>query len=200
MGCRYCMLACPFNIPKFEWFSNNPRIRKCTFCSDRQGSSYSEVGAGVCVLLYTTVLGNELEKDVLKELAAGIPYLLGLYLLVKFLDLAFAGEIGVLFEGSTFTTMFWIEILLPAVALLLFMMKSMRENPNAVFGGACLVVVGVVVNRFNVALVGMPDIFDGRTYFPTWQEFAVTLGIVSGGVIAFGYVAKYFNVFGEARA
>lgn len=35
MGCRYCMAACPFNIPKFEWDSANPRIVKCTMCADR---------------------------------------------------------------------------------------------------------------------------------------------------------------------
>lgn len=35
IGCRYCMAACPFNIPKYEWGSANPRIRKCTMCADR---------------------------------------------------------------------------------------------------------------------------------------------------------------------
>jgi formate dehydrogenase iron-sulfur subunit len=34
MGCRYCMAACPFNVPKFEWDSANPRIRKCNMCAD----------------------------------------------------------------------------------------------------------------------------------------------------------------------
>ncbi len=34
MGCRYCMAACPFNIPKFEWDSANPQIRKCNMCAD----------------------------------------------------------------------------------------------------------------------------------------------------------------------
>ncbi len=36
IGCRYCMMACPFQIPKFEWESAVPLIRKCTFCADRQ--------------------------------------------------------------------------------------------------------------------------------------------------------------------
>jgi formate dehydrogenase iron-sulfur subunit len=36
IGCRYCMVACPFGIPKYEWESNKPRVRKCTFCADRQ--------------------------------------------------------------------------------------------------------------------------------------------------------------------
>ena len=35
MGCRYCMIACPFDAPKFEYGSLNPRIRKCVMCFDR---------------------------------------------------------------------------------------------------------------------------------------------------------------------
>ncbi len=31
IGCRYCMVACPFGIPKYDWNSPNPRINKCTF-------------------------------------------------------------------------------------------------------------------------------------------------------------------------
>ena len=35
IGCRYCMMACPFQIPKFEWSKAIPYIKKCTFCVDR---------------------------------------------------------------------------------------------------------------------------------------------------------------------
>ena len=35
MGCRYCMIACPQDIPKFEYDSAFPYIRKCIFCYDR---------------------------------------------------------------------------------------------------------------------------------------------------------------------
>ena len=34
-GCRYCMVACPFGIPTFEWDDPLPWIRKCTFCMER---------------------------------------------------------------------------------------------------------------------------------------------------------------------
>lgn len=33
IGCRYCQVACPFNIPKFEWEARNPEIVKCEMCS-----------------------------------------------------------------------------------------------------------------------------------------------------------------------
>lgn len=32
MGCRYCMVSCPFDIPKFEYNSTKPKIQKCTMC------------------------------------------------------------------------------------------------------------------------------------------------------------------------
>jgi formate dehydrogenase iron-sulfur subunit len=35
IGCRYCMVVCPFGVPKFEWEKPLPFIRKCTFCVDR---------------------------------------------------------------------------------------------------------------------------------------------------------------------
>ena len=35
MGCRYCMVACPFDIPRYEYDNAlTPQVRKCTFCSD----------------------------------------------------------------------------------------------------------------------------------------------------------------------
>lgn len=35
MGCRYCMMACPFGIPRYEWESPTPLVQKCTLCYDR---------------------------------------------------------------------------------------------------------------------------------------------------------------------
>jgi Fe-S-cluster-containing dehydrogenase component len=32
IGCRYCQVACPFNIPKFEWPKAFPKIVKCDLC------------------------------------------------------------------------------------------------------------------------------------------------------------------------
>jgi formate dehydrogenase iron-sulfur subunit len=42
MGCRYCMMACPFGIPTLEWEKPIPFIKKCTFCSDRMTTSFDE--------------------------------------------------------------------------------------------------------------------------------------------------------------
>ena len=35
MGCRFCMVSCPFDMPKFEYNSANPKIQKCKMCWER---------------------------------------------------------------------------------------------------------------------------------------------------------------------
>ncbi len=36
MGCRYCMVACPFGVPKYEWDEVLPRVQKCIMCYDKR--------------------------------------------------------------------------------------------------------------------------------------------------------------------
>lgn len=36
IGCRYCMTACPFNIPKYEWDNPVPRVGKCIMCCENR--------------------------------------------------------------------------------------------------------------------------------------------------------------------
>jgi formate dehydrogenase iron-sulfur subunit len=36
MGCRYCMVSCPFQVPAYEYSNaTTPQVRKCTFCHSR---------------------------------------------------------------------------------------------------------------------------------------------------------------------
>lgn len=49
LGCRYCMVSCPFGLPTFEWDNGlTPRIRKCMFCIGRQREGMLPACASVC--------------------------------------------------------------------------------------------------------------------------------------------------------
>jgi len=48
MGCRYCMMACPFGIPKYEWRSPNPRGCKCDMCVHRVAKGRETACASIC--------------------------------------------------------------------------------------------------------------------------------------------------------
>jgi formate dehydrogenase iron-sulfur subunit len=48
MGCRYCMVACPFGVPKYEWSKVLPKVQKCTMCSARVTSGKPTACAEIC--------------------------------------------------------------------------------------------------------------------------------------------------------
>jgi formate dehydrogenase iron-sulfur subunit len=48
MGCRYCMAACPFGIPKYEWEKAVPGVRKCIMCSKRVAAGKQTACAEIC--------------------------------------------------------------------------------------------------------------------------------------------------------
>jgi formate dehydrogenase iron-sulfur subunit len=48
LGCRYCMVACPFSIPRYEWSKAVPRVRKCDGCFDRQSQGLPTACTEAC--------------------------------------------------------------------------------------------------------------------------------------------------------
>ena len=49
MGCRYCMQACPFSVPQYEWDNSiTPRVRKCDMCRDRIAAGLPTACAASC--------------------------------------------------------------------------------------------------------------------------------------------------------
>ncbi|MEI7896211.1 MAG: 4Fe-4S dicluster domain-containing protein [bacterium] len=76
MGCRYCMVSCPFDSPKFEYHSANPKIQKCDMCFERLKTGESPACAFNCpneALLYGK------RRDLIKEARRRIVEKPGLY-------------------------------------------------------------------------------------------------------------------------
>lgn len=60
IGCRYCQVACPFGIPKFEWESATPRIVKCEMCSHLMAEGGGPACCEVCPT-HAVVFGSRAE-------------------------------------------------------------------------------------------------------------------------------------------
>ena len=48
IGCRYCMLACPLGIPRYEWEQQIPYMKKCDMCVDRLRNGHPPACVEVC--------------------------------------------------------------------------------------------------------------------------------------------------------
>jgi Ni/Fe-hydrogenase subunit HybB-like protein len=158
------------------------------------------VGPAMVILestISSRVFKRGLETDLLGALAMVIPVALLAYLGVRIGELVATSELGLAFEGDLEGNLFLAEMIGGVIApMVLFSLPAVRRSNGLLLVGALLVIGGVVMNRFDVSLVGLARPA-GVGYFPSWMEFAVTIGIVAGGVTAFGLVARYLPLFSE---
>ena len=48
IGCRFCMISCPFEMPKFEYHEWNPKLQKCTMCFERLAQGQKPACVSAC--------------------------------------------------------------------------------------------------------------------------------------------------------
>jgi formate dehydrogenase iron-sulfur subunit len=48
IGCRYCIMACPFGVPKYQWDRPVPVVGKCVLCAERVARGLPAACAQVC--------------------------------------------------------------------------------------------------------------------------------------------------------
>ncbi len=48
IGCRYCMIACPYSVPKYQWSRLAPYVAKCDMCAERILSGDQPACTGAC--------------------------------------------------------------------------------------------------------------------------------------------------------
>lgn len=48
VGCRYCMIGCPYDVPKYEWDKVFPSVMKCQLCAGKLEKNESPSCVSVC--------------------------------------------------------------------------------------------------------------------------------------------------------
>jgi len=158
----------------------------------------SAICTGMCIIIIEASachkwMGQPNEGVLLRTLAKILPWSLGLYIMVRLYSL-FALSNGPFFDQPVLTLLFSLELgfgfILP---FFMFTQKSVRENDRRRVIAACLVIFGLVLNRFNVSMFGMMD--PNQIYYPSLIESLVTIGIIAGHILFFVLIARYFPIF-----
>jgi len=145
MGCRYCMVACPFNVPKYQWSSANPVVSKCIMCYDRIAEGEVPACADICPTGATQFgVREELVEEAHQRIADNpdlyVPHLYGEKeaggTSIMFLS-------SVPFEQLGFPTGEQYATVFPSLTW-----KAQKEIPNVVmFGGVFLAGLWWIINR-----------------------------------------------------
>ncbi len=160
----------------------------------------SAIGLGIGMVTLESIVSHWLynkdqELDLLRGLARAASVVLGIYVAIKFIDIFAQGKAAYLFDGSWESGLFFFEMLISAIIpAILFSIPKVRQSAAGLLTAAAMVVFGFVLNRLDVAWLA--TIWStNTTYFPSWTEFAVSIGIVSGAALVFFFFVEHFNVF-----
>jgi Ni/Fe-hydrogenase subunit HybB-like protein len=160
----------------------------------------SAVSVGYPMVIFESMIaarsfGRRPEMALLSPLSRYIPIFLGIYLLVKALDLVIREAYPLLLEGSFQSLMFLIEVGLGAVLpFLLLLFERVRRSPAALFSCAVLVVFGVILNRVNVFLVAYTPPYATEPYVPAIGEIAVTAAMIAGLMLCYRLIVSILPV------
>lgn len=160
----------------------------------------SAVMAGMAMLIVESTLSSKffrrgLELNILQGIGKGLSWVILIYLAVRVVDLAYRRVGSELLATSPQAVAFWIEIVIGLlIPLALLLTPQGVASGRGLFWAAIFVVVGLVVNRINVAVTGISG-GSYPTYYPHWMEVAISVGIVSLGILAFLLICRNFPIF-----
>lgn len=157
------------------------------------------LAAGLSTIVFLCLLvtrhgRRRLPVAVLPDLAKVIAVVLALYGLVRLQDLGDRGALGAgvlgTYEGLMFAGEFLFGVILP---LALLLVPRARRSRAGLYAASMLVLIGFAANRMNTVVTGLES-WPHTTYFPSWQELAISLGIAALGFTLFGLAARFFGV------
>ena len=80
IGCRYCLVACPFSVPRYEWNKLAPYVKKCDMCAARQAKGEVPACVEACPV-QASISGsrNEIMDEAMRRILSDSKYVKHIY-------------------------------------------------------------------------------------------------------------------------
>jgi Ni/Fe-hydrogenase subunit HybB-like protein len=141
------------------------------------------------------LFGHKLRMEKLDGLAKAASWVLFLYLALRLGDLTVREMLPTVFDGSALSWLLLFELLVSALApAVLLAIPRIRRSARGVGLTALMAIFGIVGYRFNVCIVAF-ERPEAMSYFPSWMEVAVSVGIVAGAMLVFIFFAEHLRVY-----
>jgi Ni/Fe-hydrogenase subunit HybB-like protein len=156
------------------------------------------VAMGYAVVVFESVLSSvffkrRVETSMLASLAGAIVPIQFAFVLLRIGDLAWRGQLGLLFSGDARSMMALVEFVLFLVPVAMLASPASRRDLPRLFRGALAMMAAGAVFRFDTYLVAfMPGA--NWSYFPSVPEMLITTGLVAFEVLAYVAIVRFFPI------
>ncbi len=145
-------------------------------------------------------LGHALHRRQMSGLGAAAAVVLTLYLALRLGDLAARGVLVSALQPSWHGVLFVAELALSAgIPVVLMAIPRVRNSIRGVGVAGAMTVAGMILYRLDVSVVAFARPAD-MPYFPSWEELAVSVGIVSAFMLVFIFFVEHLRVYDDVSA
>jgi Ni/Fe-hydrogenase subunit HybB-like protein len=161
----------------------------------------SAITMGFAVTIFESILSSlafkrPFETPLISEIGGVMAWIIGVYLVLRFGDLAVRGQLGLIFHGDLKSFMFILENLCYLAAFLLMISPALRRQTQWLFVASMAMLLAGSLYRFNAFLIGY-SAGPGWRYFPALPEIFITLGIIAVELMAYLYFVKKYPVLAK---
>ena len=162
------------------------------------------IGMGYAVVVWESAVSSkafnrEREDSMLISLSGAMVVVLGLYLILRFADIIISGKTMLMFNSGMLSIMFWVEIALFVIPMVMLMRAKDRANFATIFKASMLIMLAGGLYRFDTYLTAYNP-GEGWSYFPTTLELLITLGVISFEIFLYIFVVKRYPILSGTRA
>ncbi|MGP8050180.1 MAG: sulfate respiration complex protein HmcC [Desulfobaccales bacterium] len=169
----------------------------------------SSIAAGLSMVIFEGTLSHhylhgQMDATYLKEhddvvlgFAKGAAMVLALYFMIKVVGIGIDNKWSYLLTG--YGAWFLVELLgFVALPAFLYAIAVREKNLKLAKWTAVLTVSGIILNRFNTSLVAFNwQLAPADRYFPSWMEIAISVYLITLGLLVFRFIASRMPIFHE---
>ncbi len=153
---------------------------------------------GFSVVGFETVLSSRqlkrpFEGEVI-SLARVIPYIVAFWVAVRLLSITLGGAWGEALSFSGQSIYFWLELILVLVPAYIIFATEYGKSQSGIFLSSFMLMLGAGMYRFGVYLIGFNPGDEWNSYFPSINEFMITVGFVALEILAYAVLVKLLPI------
>jgi Ni/Fe-hydrogenase subunit HybB-like protein len=163
----------------------------------------SAITMGYSMVIFESIYSSKglnrlLEMPMLANLSKLMPWLLIVFLVIRFGDIIYRGEFGLMFNFDLASIMFLIETLMFLVPAIILFSEKNRSSSQKLFISSAVIILAGSLYRFDTFIV----VFNpghGYHYFPAFQELMITIGIIALEIMAYLIFVKRLPVLPKVK-
>jgi Ni/Fe-hydrogenase subunit HybB-like protein len=160
---------------------------------------YTGLGmAAIAIRIIWNALKLPINRTFFRRLGQAMSINLMLYLAVKVGDWMGSGDVPLLLKPDIFGLIAWLQLLIGIMLPLAILLSKLVGHTSGPFWAGVFALIGTFIDRLVISWIGIAEP-SHVTYFPSWIEIMITVGMIAGAILLYGVVARYFKLFPDPQ-